>query len=144
MIKKTNYIFKFFICSLGLAIIPQLLMRPIWNELIAVLTLFFNTLILPVSLIVLLNKNFRNKRTLISYTIIILCVLISIYISLLNYSNSLNTKTEIFLPKNIDTKSLSVVYLEATIAIGIVSIAFFWNWIKKRNKDNKASVQHRL
>ena len=95
-------------------------------------SLGFNSLILPIALLIVLkkiNEKYQKNWWYINYIFLSVCVLLSIYLNLFNWILSVEKGNSIYGRHNIDQGTWMIINLELTISLGILCINLIYDII---------------
>lgn len=140
-----KYVFEILKNILLWTFIPNIFLFLFWKFntvfiFIPMLTLFFNAIILPVTLILTVknvNKKYSKNWWYINYLLLVMCVLSSIYINLFNWILCVEKGNEFNAKHAIDKGTWMIINLEIMISLGILGIGLFYDILKSVPEKQK-------
>ncbi|PHR10943.1 MAG: hypothetical protein COA40_12700 [Aequorivita sp.] len=134
MNENFKYLIYIFLTIIGIGILPNLILRPIWSSGIAALTILLNGFLIPISLLRVIkwiNKKFDKDWWILNFALIIGTVCLSVYLGFLNWANWADNTPGGWGSNNVDKGTYMILNLELTIGLGIVGIALLIKIITK-------------
>jgi hypothetical protein len=139
-----KYLFEISKNVLFLTIIPNIFLFIFWKfdetfSFAPSLTIFFNSIILPIALIITvknINEKYHKNWWYLNYIIFTLSVLLSIFFNLFNWILSVEKENGLYGRNNIDKGTWMIINLELMIGLGILSIGLIYDIIKSVPKTN--------
>lgn len=133
-----KYIFEVLKSAFLMTLVPNILLFLFWKfdtslTFAPVFTILFNTLILPISLILKLRKiNKKHQINLwqLNYIICSICLLVSIFLNLFYWILSIENAGRFYGRHNIDKGTWMVINTEMMIGLGILGVALIYDIIK--------------
>ena len=133
-----KYLFEILKIVLLLTIIPNIFLFVFWkfDEIFSfapTFTIFFNSIILPIALIITvknINEKYNKNWWYLNYIIFTLCVLFSIYFNLFNWILSVEKGNGLYGRNNIDKGTWMIINLELMIGLGILGVGLLYDIIK--------------
>ncbi|MBC5836257.1 hypothetical protein G6N05_15430 [Flavobacterium sp. F372] len=125
-------------------IIPNIFLFIFWKfdetfSFAPTLTIFFNSIILPIALIISvknINEKYNKNWWYLNYVIFTLSVLLSIFFNLFNWILSVEKENGFYGRNNIDKGTWMIINLELMIGFGILCIGLIYDIIKSVPKSN--------
>jgi hypothetical protein len=138
MIKNNKYIIDVLKAISVFTLFPNVILFIFWQlddgtGLSSIMSLIFNSLILPLVLIFSVNRvneKFNKNWWYLNYIIFALCILFSIYLSLFFWILNVEKNGGFYGRHNIDSGTWMIVNLETMIAFGIISLGLMSNIIE--------------
>ena len=132
-----KYIFEVLKIGFLWTVIPNLFLFLFWKfdnsfPFASMFSLGFNSLILPIVLLIVLkkiNEKYQKNWWYINYIFLSLCVVLSIYLNLFNWILSVEKGNSIYGRHNIDQGTWMIINLELTISLGILCINLIYDII---------------
>jgi hypothetical protein len=132
-----KYIFEVLRIGFLWTVIPNLFLFLFWIfdnsfPFASMFSLGFNSLILPIVLLIVLkkiNEKYQKNWWYINYIFLSLCVVLSIYLNLFNWILSVEKGNSIYGRHNIDQGTWMIINLELTISLGILCINLIYDII---------------
>jgi hypothetical protein len=139
-----KYIFEISKTVLFWTIIPNIFLFIFWKfdetfSFAPTLTIFFNSIILPIALIISVknvNEKYNKNWWYSNYFIFALSVLLSIFFNLFNWILSVEKESGFYGRNNIDKGTWMIINLELMIGLGILCIGLIYDIIKRVPKSN--------
>lgn len=139
-----KYIFETSKTVLFWTIIPNIFLFIFWKfdetfSFAPTLTIFFNSIILPIALIISvknINEKYNKNWWYLNYVIFTLSVLLSIFFNLFNWILSVEKESGFYGRNNIDKGTWMIINLELMIGLGILCIGLIYDIIKSVPKSN--------
>lgn len=139
-----KYIFEISKNVLFWTIIPNIFLFIFWKfdktfSFAPSLTIFFNSIILPIALIITvknINEKYHKNWWYLNYIIFTLSVLLSIFFNLYNWILSVEKDSGFYGRNNIDKGTWMIINLELMIGLGILCIGLIYDIIKSVPKTN--------
>lgn len=139
-----KYIFEISKTVLFWTITPNIFLFIFWKfdetfSFAPTLTIFFNSIILPIALIITvknINEKYHKNWWYLNYIIFSLSVLLSIFFNLFNWILSVEKESGFYGRNNIDKGTWMIINLELMIGFGILCIGLIYDIIKSIPKTN--------
>ena len=127
--------------TIGIGILPNVILRAIWSDGIAMFSFLVNSVIIPISLLQatkLINEKFDKDWWILNFSLMIGSVCLSVYLGFLNWGYWADKSPGGWGSNNVDKGTYMVMYIELYIGIGIVLFALL---IKIINKIRKLKIK---
>lgn len=139
-----KYIFEISKTVLFWTIVPNIFLFTFWKfdetfSFAPILTIFFNSIILPIALIITIkniNEKYHKNWWYLNYIIFTLSVLLSIFFNLFNWILSVEKESGFYGRNNIDKGTWMIINLELMIGLGILFMGLIYDIIKSIPKTN--------
>ena len=133
-----EYTFEIIKSALWYTLITNILLFILWKfsnifPFAPTLNLIFNTLILPTTFILIMKnsaQNYKKKLLYLNYFVFALCILASIFLSLITWILDVEKNSGIYGRNNIDSGTWMVINLEMLISLGILGIGLLYEQFK--------------
>lgn len=139
-----KYIIEILKSVLLCTLIPNIFLFIFWKfdndfTFIPILTLFFNSIILPFTLIIVaknVNENHDKNWWYLNYFIFALCVISSIFLNLGNWILSVEKVDGFYGRNNIDSGTWMIINLEIMASMIILGIGLIYEIFKNFSNEN--------
>lgn len=126
-------------------LLPNIILFILWqldddSGFTSMITLFFNSLILPIVLIFSVkkvNEKFKKNWWYVNYIFFIVFILISIYLNLFFWILAVEKDGGFYGRHNIDSGTWMIINLEKMIAFGIIGLGLIYNIIEYATVNSK-------
>ena len=133
-----KYTFGILKSALFYTLIANLFLFILWKfadvlPFVPIITLIFNTFILPITFVLIMKtstEKYKKNRLYLNYFVFAVCVLISIFLNLVNWILYVEKTSDFYGRNNIDSGTWMVINLEMMIGLGILGIGLFYTLIK--------------
>ena len=134
MNENLKYLIYILLVIIGIGILPNLILRPIWTTEMATLTILLNSFVIPISLLFTIkwiNEKFDKDWWILNFGLLIGVICLSVYLGFLNWANWTDKTPGGWGSDNVDKGTYMILSLELMIGLGIVGIALLIKIINK-------------
>lgn len=126
MNKSIKYLIYILLALIGIAILPNIALRGVFNHGGGVWTILLNAFLIPISLLLTIkwiNTTFDKDWWALNFLLIIGAVCASVYLGFLNWAYWADKTPGGWGSTNVDKGTYMVLNLELTIGLGIIGVA---------------------
>lgn len=133
-----KYTFGILKSALFYTLIANLFLFILWKfadvlPFVPIIILIFNTFILPITFVSIMKystEKYNKNRLYLNYFVFAVCVLISIFLNLVNWILYVEKTSDFYGRNNIDSGTWMVINLEIMTGLGILGSGLFYTLIK--------------